>query len=1294
MFATPSQATNLPSGPGVLSLIKANLDGTVIPGSTTALVASNSTALLPCMTAATSGAAQCSASSGLIDDGNGGQLLLTDVSGETPNASGLLVSQAFPSVNALYAQFDTQSYGYGGGARTLWLINAASPAPTIPGRNGAAAYGDATGGLPGAVLGITFDAAGNAATTNDANCPATQWKSAKSSPNQVVVRSGDTSLSSGSSGYCFIASTSQPFGSLSTKIEDLGPLHQSNATNGWQRVFVSLLPPSFTSDQAELTVAVDAADGRGLVTVLNIALPAWAWPTNQVNLPASLRLGLSASNPTSGTASDVVAVRDLQAVAVAPAATVPTSPRNVGVQWSNPVNGLVDATVSWSQPQSSGYVPITAYTATVNGTTCSPSSLVGPNFSCVISGIPAGDSYVVSVTATNSIGDSDPGVTLSRVNAQAQTISLPPLTPVPYGAPAIRVAPVATSGLPVTVSASGSCTWSNGQLVFSQAGLCTVTATQPGSLSYEAASPVVQTVQVAPATATIKVSPVSTTADGSAHPVAPTVTPSGVPLTVAYCPAATPTVCSPIAPSDSGSYLVTVRVNSPNYTAAPVKSYVNLLPSMTNLPPEAGGPRSGTNENVQMTWQPLPDPSAQPTVVTTGGGFTPGSQVAIAVTGQESIGSFTVPPPTNSASLPTLLAPSSSATTVGTATVTTASSPADLSDGNSIAYPFGGFPGPGDYIVFTVTSSGFVPGTTVSSLLHSTPIVMATATADSNGVVTITSAVPASFAGQSHKIVLAGTYLASTTTANADGSVSAETAIPGSLLSRLEPSSQITITAIDQNNPSNFAKSYINLADARTVSTTTTTVAGSANDVLNAPPLNPIDQPQQTMKQVTNLVAVAATVAATASVAASVAGSVGSIRVPSAGGAGGVRASGSSSSGSSGPLSTQQIGAAVDEATLEGEALGDRSKLWRAPGRAYIDGLNVTGPRKVGPVSPMLAAALADGSYLRAIFGSLSALLPILGVIFGILNVVQSHGYPVPGNYGTFTVIMVLGALDGWSGLAATITVLVGAIATGHIFSLNMAVSFSLMAALLFGTAIIVKGVRPLIRESLSSFQDRWKRAGDLIVGPLFGGFLATQLVGATASAARLQLPIVNHALFVGVAVGISLFVRYVVSTFALVHFPKRLSDVTIDHLPAQATWAKLSSQVLRQLFTALLLQAFLGWSWVLGLLVSLQVLQAILAPRVSGQLPKPIYRLVPRGVVNMFMMAAIGTLGSRLLGHYVSDGFWQVAGLLLVLAVVNLLYAIVSAFDGEGFPVTWGTRLAGLGAVLVTALQLTGRLL
>ena len=164
-------------------------------------------------------------------------------------------------------------------------------------------------------------------------------------------------------------------------------------------------------------------------------------------------------------------------------------------------------------------------------------------------------------------------------------------------------------------------------------------------------------------------------------------------------------------------------------------------------------------------------------------------------------------------------------------------------------------------------------------------------------------------------------------------------------------------------------------------------------------------------------------------------------------------------------------------------------------------------------------------------------------------------------------------------------------------------------------------------------------------------------------------------------------------STVAILHFPQRLETVTAIDLDDQLVWAHRASHVLRQVFTALLLHAFLGWTWVLALLVILQMAQGSVGGWVSGSLPTSIYRIIPRGVANIGVMAAIGTLGGRWMASLSTDGFWQVAGLLILMAVVNVTYAVISAFDGEGYPVTWATRAGGVLIVVATALQLTGRL-
>lgn len=72
----------------------------------------------------------------------------------------------------------------------------------------------------------------------------------------------------------------------------------------------------------------------------------------------------------------------------------------------------------------------------------------------------------------------------------AQTITFDPLANRLYGDPAFAVSAAATSGLPVTFSASGACSAAGGTITLTAGGACTVTAAQGGDGNYHAATPV------------------------------------------------------------------------------------------------------------------------------------------------------------------------------------------------------------------------------------------------------------------------------------------------------------------------------------------------------------------------------------------------------------------------------------------------------------------------------------------------------------------------------------------------------------------------------------------------------------------------------------------------------------------------------------------------------------------------------------------------------------------------------------------------------------------------------------
>jgi probable HAF family extracellular repeat protein len=80
----------------------------------------------------------------------------------------------------------------------------------------------------------------------------------------------------------------------------------------------------------------------------------------------------------------------------------------------------------------------------------------------------------------------------SSVSPQAQTISFGSLSSVTYGQAPVNLVATASSGLPVSFVAAGSCTVSGATLSIVGAGTCSVTATQAGNIAWLPAAPVTQ----------------------------------------------------------------------------------------------------------------------------------------------------------------------------------------------------------------------------------------------------------------------------------------------------------------------------------------------------------------------------------------------------------------------------------------------------------------------------------------------------------------------------------------------------------------------------------------------------------------------------------------------------------------------------------------------------------------------------------------------------------------------------------------------------------------------------------
>src|SRR6185503_14809733 len=87
--------------------------------------------------------------------------------------------------------------------------------------------------------------------------------------------------------------------------------------------------------------------------------------------------------------------------------------------------------------------------------------------------------------------------------SQSQTITFGTLTDKTFGDPDFTVSATASSGLPVSFSATDNCTVSGNVVHLTGAGSCTVTASQAGDATYAPAADVSQTFAIARASQTI-----------------------------------------------------------------------------------------------------------------------------------------------------------------------------------------------------------------------------------------------------------------------------------------------------------------------------------------------------------------------------------------------------------------------------------------------------------------------------------------------------------------------------------------------------------------------------------------------------------------------------------------------------------------------------------------------------------------------------------------------------------------------------------------------------------------------
>lgn len=377
---------------------------------------------------------------------------------------------------------------------------------------------------------------------------------------------------------------------------------------------------------------------------------------------------------------------------------------------------------------------------------------------------------------------------------------------------------------------------------------------------------------------------------------------------------------------------------------------------------------------------------------------------------------------------------------------------------------------------------------------------------------------------------------------------------------------------------------------------------------------------------------------------------------------------------------------------------GDRSRTWGWPGTALVDAASVAVPVALAARTPLLARVTSDGSYLRAMLGTV-AIVPLLaGMALGVLAVDDTGGDALAPALALTMAIAVLGIFDAAAGFAAVLTFVVGVGLLGGIDSAPAVRTLMGLAALWFVVPVLAGAARPLRRPPPEWLEETWDRAADFIIASLIGAWAVHQIVLALPGLAGMELPIADHANLLAGTVLVALFARLSAETIASHLYPARLSSATPSELPDPALVTQLGAILLRSGIFIFLAIVVVGHSWQLWVALALFVIPQLLALFEDSIPNSPaLFSALPKGLVELVLMLLVGTaIGALLLTVMDENAESFLATSIVILSLPGFVLALLGLVgrDGPEREFGWPTRFAGVGLLVLGVMLVFGLIL
>jgi len=387
--------------------------------------------------------------------------------------------------------------------------------------------------------------------------------------------------------------------------------------------------------------------------------------------------------------------------------------------------------------------------------------------------------------------------------------------------------------------------------------------------------------------------------------------------------------------------------------------------------------------------------------------------------------------------------------------------------------------------------------------------------------------------------------------------------------------------------------------------------------------------------------------------------------------------------------SLQSVSSGVLKLLKNEPGKGDLSQTWDNRYTDETDYVFVSLAHRFNQFSPLLTRTVQDGNTIRAIIGSWAALFMPIGLILGIIAIINTGGQALPPAWGIVALIMAVAIYDAFAGFIAGFVFFLVALLTGNITNRPELLTTIGVMVLFFAPALLASAFRPF-RRLIRTPDDMWERLTDYALGTLLTFWVITKMVAAMNGLARLELPITEYGTELAVIACGLLLIRVALEDLAVEHYPMRLRALHVE-IKSPSQTQKVRSLVFKILIFFIMAAPFVGSTLNLLLGTLLFAIPQITSLSLEDNLPKKKLYL-PKGVFKTVVMIFVMALASNMIeGAFSSpEAFlkWSFVVMALPGFILHYLDAITDAPETDWKTTENGRKIYRIGGVVIFVLM------